>query len=82
LGEAASSYGQGSHLGMPVRVPQASLAPQLRKQQAAEQRAEAREAPRADDRAPETTRNMMMMMQQGWQRGRTEDVQDSPETER
>jgi hypothetical protein len=64
---------------MPVRVPQASLAPQLRKQQEAEARAEAREVPPVDDRSPETTRNMMIMMQQGWERGRIEDVEDFPD---
>ena len=79
--QAANPYGQSSHLGMPVRVPQASLAPQLRKQQEAEQRAEAREVPTVDDRSPETTRNMMIMMQQGWERGRIDDVNDFPDAD-
>jgi signal transduction histidine kinase len=79
--QAANPYGQNSHLGMPVRVPQASLAPQLRKQQEAEQRAEAREVPAVDVRSPETTRNMMIMMQQGWERGRMDDVNDFPDAD-
>jgi signal transduction histidine kinase len=66
----------GIHLGMPIRVPQASMAPQLRGRQAA-RGAEAREEHGADDRAPESVRDMMTTMQQGWQRGRADDV-DGP----
>ena len=63
---------------MPIRVPQASLAPQLRaRRDAASQPAE-REAPEADTRSPEATRNMLILMQQGWRRGRLDDL-DNPE---
>jgi hypothetical protein len=64
-----------SHLGMPIRVPQASLVPQLRSRSGA--------APPAEDetretaaRSPEATRNMLSMMQQGWRRGRLDDLDD------
>jgi hypothetical protein len=81
----------GSHLGMPIRVPQASLAPQLRAgangsqqaegrqadgQQADGQQAEGGTAPDVGARSPEATRNLMIMMQQGWERGRVDDLDD------
>jgi signal transduction histidine kinase len=69
----------GSHLGMPIRVPQASLAPQLRARHKAGWEMTADEVPEVDDRPPEVTRNMMASMQQGWQRGRV-DVLDDPES--
>ena len=83
----------GSHLGMPVRVPQASLAPQLRarREAAREQSREAaqeqgrqaareqgREAADVDTRSPEATRRMLSLMQQGWRRGRVDDL-DNPQ---
>jgi signal transduction histidine kinase len=58
-----------SHLGMPVRVPQASLAPQLRGRSGGE-------GPAVDQRSPEATRAMMILMQQGWERGRVDDLDD------
>jgi signal transduction histidine kinase len=65
-----------SHLGMPIRVPQASLAPQLRgRRELGWQRAEP-EAPEIDQRSPEVTGNMMALMQQGWRRGRVDDLDD------
>ena len=68
----------GSHLGMPIRVPQASLAPQLRGRREASQQLPAPEVPPADERSPEKTRNMLILMQQGWRRGRVDDL-DNPE---
>jgi hypothetical protein len=66
---------------MPIRVPQASLAPQLRTRgsgpQAARAAAEA-ESPGAGLRSPDTTRKMLTSMQQGWRRGRLDDL-DNPE---
>jgi hypothetical protein len=59
---------------MPVRVPQASMAPQLRTRRQADPGQEAREEAGVDDRAPEATRDMMTLMQQGWQRGRLDDL--------
>jgi len=67
----------GVHLGMPIRVPQASMAPQLRDRRQAGRGAQAHEEPAADDRAPEAVRDMMSLMQQGWQRGRADDL-DGP----
>ena len=65
-----------SHLGMPIRVPQASLAPQLRGHQGGDQPATGSAPPDIDARPPEATRNMMIMMQQGWERGRADDLDD------
>jgi signal transduction histidine kinase len=68
-----------SHLGMPIRVPQANMAPQLRAQRDADSQ-EPQEPP--DDepwfgaRSPEATRSMLTMMQQGWRRGRMDDLDD------
>jgi hypothetical protein len=64
----------GSHLGMPIRVPQATLAPHLRDRDRLAGAAE----PDIDERSPEATRDMMDMMQQGWQLGRVDDL-DNPE---
>jgi signal transduction histidine kinase len=73
---AASS---GSHLGMPIRVPQASLAPQLRGRGGAgggALRTAEDEAPEVGARSPEATRTMLTLMQQGWRRGRVDDLDD------
>jgi signal transduction histidine kinase len=78
-GTAPESSGlapSGSHLGMPIRVPQASLAPQLRARQATGAQAAAPDTPDIDERSPEATRTMMLLMQQGWQRGRVDDLDD------
>jgi hypothetical protein len=66
----------GSHLGMPIRVPQASLAPQLRDRPEFGWWTTVPEEPAVDDRPPEVTANMMASMQQGWQRGRVDDLDD------
>jgi hypothetical protein len=74
--EAAGATPPGtaaSHLGMPIRVPQASLAPQLR---ATGEQPAAREAPVVSARSPEATRDMLISMQHGWQRGRLDDLDD------
>jgi signal transduction histidine kinase len=69
----------GSHLGMPVRVPQTNMAPQLRSAGggSGQQQPAAASPPPVDDRTPEATRSMMIMMQQGWERGRADDIDDS-----
>jgi signal transduction histidine kinase len=72
----ASGSASGSHLGMPIRVPQASLAPQLRPGRDTGPQEPAGESLDVDQRAPEATRSMMMTMQQGWQRGRVDDLDD------
>src|SRR5262249_39773299 len=56
--------------GLPMRVPQANLAPELRKEPVvvtAEQSFPAPEPP-AD---PDEARNLMSALQRGWERGRT-----------
>jgi signal transduction histidine kinase len=74
---SSSTVSSGSHLGMPVRIPQASLAPQLRARQATTgAQPAAHDAPGVDERSPEATRTMMLQMQQGWQRGRVDDLDD------
>ncbi len=77
--ERPGPMSSGTHLGMPIRVPQASLAPplQARRGEGATHPAE-REAPEVDTRSPEATRNMLIRMQQGWRRGRVDDL-DNPE---
>jgi signal transduction histidine kinase len=81
------SVPSGTHLGMPIRVPQASLVPQLRARRKADTQAmrqedrealEVREAHEVRERTPEVTGTMMALMQQGWQRGRADDL-DHPE---
>ena len=74
--ESPGPMPSGSHLGMPIRVPQASLAPQLQARRDAGQQAAARQVPEIDRRSPEATRNMMIMMEQGWRRGRADDLDD------
>ncbi|GAA2672605.1 sensor histidine kinase [Streptomyces lunalinharesii] len=58
--------------GLPRRVRQASLAPQLRTDQDAEPPADQPAAPAADDRDAEAVRARMASLQRGWQRGRRE----------
>jgi anti-sigma regulatory factor (Ser/Thr protein kinase) len=75
----------GSHLGMPIRVPQASMAPQLRAPRDADAQGQPGQPglwPGEDEdagfgaRSPEATRSMLTMMQQGWRRGRMDDLDD------
>ena len=79
-GQASAVASPGSHLGMPIRVPQASLAPQLRAHRDSDQQATGSAGPDVDARPPEATRNMMILMQQGWERGRVDDLDDSADT--
>ncbi|MBO2450363.1 sensor histidine kinase [Actinomadura barringtoniae] len=59
----------GTHAGLPRRVRQGSLAPQLR-----DERPETPEPPREQRvRTPEEARSLMSSMQDGWQRGRATD---------
>jgi hypothetical protein len=67
---------------MPIRVPQANMAPQLRAQRDADPQARQEPLDPHDDepwfgaRSPEATRSMLTMMQQGWRRGRMDDLDD------
>jgi signal transduction histidine kinase len=75
---SSGAVSSGTHLGMPIRVPQASLAPPLRARPELGWWTTTPEEPEVDERPPEVTRNMMALMQQGWQRGRVDDL-DHPE---
>lgn len=75
-GREPSPASTGSHLGMPVRVPQASLAPQLRAQAQRDEERAGYEAAEPAARSPEATRAMLLSMQDGWQRGRRDDLDD------
>ena len=85
VGAGPASPASGSHLGMPIRVPQASMAPQLRDQRDADPQdpqdpqglqAAEDDVPWFGARSPEATRSMLTMMQQGWRRGRMDDLDD------
>jgi len=74
--QEAGFASSGNHLGMPVRVPQASLAPQLRAHPGSGRPTADSTAPDAGSRSPEATRSLMILMQQGWERGRVDDLDD------
>jgi hypothetical protein len=61
---------------MPIRVPQANMAPQLRAQRDADPQEPQDDEPWFTARSPEATRSMLTMMQQGWRRGRMDDLDD------
>jgi signal transduction histidine kinase len=68
----------GTHLGLPLRVRQANLAPQLRRQNTEE----AAVPPPPDDpvtRSPEETLSMMSAFQDGWRRGRSDALDELDE---
>jgi hypothetical protein len=75
--------------GLPVRVRQASIAPQLRDQRAATQPDQYVAAPQmsadqavpTEEPSPEAARNLMSAMQRGWERGRStaEQMTDEPD---
>ncbi|MFE7316887.1 nitrate- and nitrite sensing domain-containing protein [Streptomyces sp. NPDC057555] len=58
--------------GLPRRVRQASIAPQLKSEPAAESAADRPAAPSDDDRDAQAVRARMASLQRGWQRGRQE----------
>jgi len=66
----------GTHRGLPRRVRQANLAPQLR---TGAQNGTSPAAHRGADitaRSPDENRDLMSALQQGWQRGRLDDLED------
>jgi hypothetical protein len=74
LGDTGQDVGDFGEAGLPRRIRQASLAPQLR-----ETAAESAPGSSGDDfwtRSPEDTRSTMSAIQQGWERGRS--VFDAP----
>ncbi|MGY5128384.1 nitrate- and nitrite sensing domain-containing protein [Streptomyces nigrescens] len=66
--------------GLPRRVRQASLAPQLKADAAEPAEARRSTAPPADDRDAEAVRARMASLQRGWQRGRRDNGDDPRET--
>jgi signal transduction histidine kinase len=66
----------GTHLGMPRRVRQASLAPQLKSGPAAESAASSPPPAPPVTRSPEQARSLMAALQTGWQQGRTDDLDE------
>jgi signal transduction histidine kinase len=76
--DSLGDSGEHEDFGLPVRVRQASLAPQLR------------DAPRSDDSSlpseprqssPEAARNTMAALQRGWERGRSGTADPSPDSD-
>jgi signal transduction histidine kinase len=74
LARRQPSPAAGTHRGLPRRVRQASIAPQLRDHGAAEPAASRLAGPPIDARSPDETRNLFSSLQQGWQRGRVDDL--------
>ncbi|MFI9257662.1 nitrate- and nitrite sensing domain-containing protein [Streptomyces sioyaensis] len=66
--------------GLPRRVRQASLAPQLKKDPAAEAEQAPAQHPAADDRDAEAVRARMASLQRGWQRGRRDNGENPRES--
>lgn len=62
--------------GLPRRVRQASLAPQLKTDPTGQTEAQGRRAADADDRDAEAVRARMASLQRGWQRGRRDNGED------
>jgi signal transduction histidine kinase len=65
-----------SHMGMPRRVRQASLAPQLRRKDGEADPVPLRPAAAGPARSPEQTSAALSALQAGWLRGRLDDLQD------
>ena len=78
----ADGAADGTHLGLPRRVRMASLVPQLRGQPSASQRfsppLSSPEVAGSPARAPEQTGSRLSELQDGWLRGRVDDL-DSPD---
>ena len=76
---AAATTSAGTHRGLPRRVRQASIAPQLRT--GAQNGTSRHRSPRGaawhwrEERSPEENRDLMSSLQQGWQRGRLDDLE-------
>ncbi|WP_342673497.1 nitrate- and nitrite sensing domain-containing protein [Streptomyces sp. ICBB 8177] len=66
--------------GLPKRVRQASLAPQLRADDTTQTRQPPPPQPAAQDRDADELRSRMASLQRGWQRGRAEADEDAPQT--
>ncbi|WP_165950301.1 hypothetical protein, partial [Actinomadura sp. GC306] len=69
----------GTHAGLPRRVRQESLAPQLRKRPPPPPPRVGGGVSGSIARSPEEARSLMASIQQGWRRGRASDVGDEGE---
>jgi hypothetical protein len=69
---ANGTAAEETYLGLPRRIRQASLAPELSGQLGAESAARPREAAEPAARSPEQTGSRMLALQDGWQRGRSD----------
>jgi len=67
---------QGTHRGLPRRVRQASLVPQLRGTAEATPEKPPETAAGRPPRSPEMSRSLMSALQDGWRRGRADDLDD------
>ncbi|WP_308013879.1 nitrate- and nitrite sensing domain-containing protein [Streptantibioticus parmotrematis] len=76
----ATDSGAGAPVGggLPKRVRQASLAPQLRADDTTQTRQPAPQEPAGADRDADELRSRMASLQRGWQRGRAEADEDAP----
>jgi signal transduction histidine kinase len=72
-GQVLRSVPGGSHRGLPRRVRQANMAPQLRGRTATPV-SDPAPAAAAEVRNPDEVRSMMSSLQEGWQRGRVDDL--------
>ncbi|WP_327701522.1 nitrate- and nitrite sensing domain-containing protein [Streptomyces decoyicus] len=66
--------------GLPRRVRQASLAPQLKAEATGQTEVQGRSTAAEDDRDAEAVRARMASLQRGWQRGRRDNGEDPRET--
>ncbi|MFC9242189.1 nitrate- and nitrite sensing domain-containing protein [Streptomyces decoyicus] len=66
--------------GLPRRVRQASLAPQLKAESTGQTEVQGRSAAAEDDRDAEAVRARMASLQRGWQRGRRDNGEDPRES--
>jgi hypothetical protein len=69
-----------SYKGLPRRVRQASLAPQLRDKPAATGTPAAASGDNVANRSPDDIRSALSAMQRGWQQGREDVLEDRPGT--
>jgi hypothetical protein len=81
-GTSSGTAAGGTHLGLPRRVRQASLAPQLRGQRVQGGAEISAASPRQDSapsgRSPEQMSSALSALQDGWRRGRLDDL-DHPD---
>jgi signal transduction histidine kinase len=78
-GRTANGAAAGTYLGLPRRARMASLAPQLLGSQPSSDPLQPREAAGSPARSPEQTGSRLSELQDGWRRGRLDDL-DSPDT--